>query len=274
MVTITRHKMSSSLFAILILLISTNQAFGMDYEFAYDGYRQGGSLAQYHDMKQLNFTVLDVKKMFIPKWINEPGDYSDILKIKFNVTNNGLENFSVYKNMFQIDVVDPRQEFKEIKQTNRDYIVDNYYPQYIEDFKLRFQDISLPPELSECVLLNHNLRINQTKTLSVCFDVRQIESNMPLDFDGPRQYYLVMMDNKFATSCPNCISVLLDDYYQSIKEKTKLAPPIQTIKVDAEKIFCKDGFELIFKNPEKSVCVKHSTAKILENRGWTRINPN
>jgi len=274
MVTITRHKMLSSLFVILILLISTNQVFGMDYEFAYDGHRQGGSLAQYHDMKQLNFTVLDVKKMFIPKWINEPGDYSDILKIKFNVTNNGLENFSVYKNMFQIDVVDPRQEFKEIKQTNRDYIVDNYYPQYIEDFKLRFQDISLPPELSECVLLNHNLRINQTKTLSVCFDVRQIESNMPLDFEGPRQYYLVMMDNKFATSCPNCISVLLDDYYQSIKEKTKLASQIQTIKVDAEKIFCKDGFEMIFKNPEKSVCVKHSTAKILENRGWTRINPN
>lgn len=261
-------------FAILMLTISTNHAFGMDYEFGYDEYRQGGSLTQYHDMKQLNFTVLDVKKLFIPKWIDEPGDYSDILKIKFNVTNNGLENFSVYKNMFQIDVVDPRQEFKEVRRTNRDNIVDNYYPQYIEDFKLRFQDILLPSELSECVLLNHNLRINQTKTLSVCFDVRQIESNMPLDFGGSRQYYLVMMDNKFATSCPNCISVLLDDYYQNPIAKTNHFPQISVpLTIDVDKISCKNGFKLIFKNSEKSACVKPSTAKILENRGWIRIDP-
>jgi len=257
-----------------MLLFTTNQAFGTDYEFAYDEYRPGGSLTQYHDMKQLNFTVLDVEKIFIPKWIDEPGDYSDILKIKFNMTNKGLENFSIYKNMFQIDVVDPSQEFKEVRRTNRDYIVDNYYPQYIEDFKLRFQDISLPAELSECVLLNHNLRINQTKTLSVCFDVRQKWANEPLDLKGHRQYYLVMMDNKFATSCPNCISVLLDDYYQSPIAKTTLLPRIQVdLGIDAEKISCKDGFELIFKNPEKLACVKPSTAKILESRGWTRINP-
>ena len=260
------------IFAIMISLITTNQAFGMDYEFAYDEYRSGGSLTQYHDMKQLNFTVLDVEKIFIPKWIDEPGDYSDILKIKFNVTNKGLENFSVYKNMFQINVVDPHQEFKEVRRTNRDNIVDNYYPQYIEDFKLRFQDISLPSELSECVLLNHDLRINQTKTLSDCFDVRQKWSNEPLDLGGHRQYYLVMMDNKFATSCPNCISVLLDDYYQNSIMKTKFPPRIQVaLGIDTEKISCKDGFELI-KNSQSPACVKPSTAKVLESRGWTRIN--
>jgi len=256
---------------MLMLLIATNQAFGMEYEFAYSEYRLGGSMTQYHDMKQLNFTVLDVEKIFISKWIDEPGDYSDILKIKFNVTNNGLENFSIYKNMFQINVVDPHQEFKEVRRTNRDNIVDNYDPQYIEDFKLRFQDISLPPELSECVLLNHNLEINQTKTLSVCFDVKQKWSNEPLDLKGHRQYYLVMMDNKFASSCPNCISVLLDDYYQDPIEKMKLPPRIQAaLGIDAEKISCKDGFDLIFKL-DKPACVKPFTAKILESRGWTRI---
>jgi hypothetical protein len=261
------------IFAIIILLISTNQVFGMSHDFAYNEYRPGGSLTQYHDMKQLNFTVLDVEKIFIPKWIVEPGDYSDILKIKFNVTNNGLENFSIYKNMFQINVIDPHQEFKEVRRTNQDYMVDNYYPQYIEDFKLRFQDISLPSELSECVLLNHDLRINQTKTLSVCFDVRQKWSNEPLDLKGHRQYYLVMMDNKFATSCPNCISVLLDYYYQNPVMKTKFPPRVQMSSgIDAEKIYCKDGFVLIFKL-EKPACVKPTTAKILESRGWIRINP-
>jgi hypothetical protein len=260
-----------AIFIILVIFITINQASGLDYEFAYDEYRPGGSLRQYHDLKQLNFTVLNVEKFFIPKWINEPRDYSDILKVKFNVTNNGLENFSIYKNMFQIDVIENHREFKGTIQTNRSNIVDNYYPQYIEDFKLRFQDISLPSELSECVLLNHGLRINQTKTLSVCFDVRQKWSNEPMDLDGPRQYYLVMMDNKFASSCPNCKSVLINNYYQNPIMKAKLPPLIQIgLGISADRISCRDGFDLIFKNPESPVCVTPATGKILENRGWIR----
>jgi len=167
----------------------------------------------FHDMSKLDLEILDVKKFFIPKWINEPGDYSDILQIKFNATNNGLNQFVIYKNIFEIDVVDPREQYLEVRRTNQDFVVDNYYPQYIEDFKLRFQDIILPQSLFECELLNHSLKVNQTKTLSVCFDVKQKWTNQPLDFDGHRLYYLVMMDNKFVTSCPNCKSVLLNEYY-------------------------------------------------------------
>ena len=259
------------IFAILAISITVNQSFGLDYEFTYDEYKPGGNLRQYNDLKQLNFTVLNVEKFFMPKWINEPGDYSDILKVKFNVTNKGLENFSIYKNMFQIDVIENHHEFKKAIQTTRNNMLDNYYPQYIEDFKLRFQDISLPSELSECVLLNHSLRINQTKTLSVCFDVRQKWSNKPMDLDGPRQYYLVMMDNKFASSCPNCKSILLNDYYQNPIIKTNIPPRIQiTLGISVDKISCRDGFDLIFKNLEKPACVTHSTGKILENRGWIR----
>jgi hypothetical protein len=101
-----------------------------------------------------------------------------------------------------------------VRRTNQDYVVDNYYPQYIEDFKLRFQDIALPSSLFDCELLNHNIKINQTKSLSVCFDVKQKWTNQPLDLTGPRLYYLVMMDNKFLTSCPNCKSILLNEYYE------------------------------------------------------------
>jgi len=167
------------------------------------------------DFSKLDFEVLDVQKFFIPKWINEPGDFSDILQVKFNVTNNGLEYFVVYKNMFQIDVIEPGEQYQEFSRSYYDYRVDNYYPQYIEDFKLRFQDIVLPQSLFECELLNHSLRINQTRTLSVCFDVKQKWSNQPLDLNGNRLYYLVMMDNKFVTSCPNCKSVLLNEYYKN-----------------------------------------------------------
>ena len=116
-----------------------------------------------HDLSILDFEMLEVKKFFIPKWIDQPGDYSDILQIKFNATNNGLNNFVIYKDMFQIDVVDPREKYGEIRQSNQKYVVDNYYPQYIEDFKLRFQDIILPTNLAECELLNHSLKKKSNK---------------------------------------------------------------------------------------------------------------
>jgi len=191
----------------------------------YDGYSTGVSSHRttYHDLSELDFDVLEVQKFFIPKWIDEPGDFSDILQVKFNVSNNGLEHFSIYKNMFQIDVVDPREQFQEFRRTNQDHIVDNYYPHYIEDFKLRFQDISIPQSLFECELLNHFLRVNQTQTLSVCFDVKQKWSNESLDLNGPKSYYLVMMDNKFTTSCPNCKSVLLNEYYNDLITESEIS---------------------------------------------------
>jgi len=214
-------------FFLVLFLIPLSYAFGesdtlqLDSSYGEDK-PESSHRTTYHDLSKLDFETLEVKKFFIPKWINEPGDYSDILQIKFNATNNGLENFSVYKNMFQIDVVDPREQYQEVRRTNQDFVVDNYYPEYIEDFKIRFQDITLPQSLFECELLNHNLRVNQTKTLSVCFDVKQKWSNYPLDLNGPRLYYLVMMDNKFLTSCPNCKSVLLNEYYKEPVNDSKL----------------------------------------------------
>jgi hypothetical protein len=208
-------------FFLVLFLIPLSYAFGESdspqTDVSNEKYKpeSGSTRIIYNDMSMLGFEVLEVKKFFIPKWINEPGDFSDILQIKFNATNNGFENFSVYKNMFKIDVVDPREQYLEVRRTNQGYMVDNYYPQYIEDFKLRFQDITLPQSLFECELLNHTLRVSQTKTLSVCFDVKQKWSNQPLDLSGPRLYYLVMMDNKFVTSCPNCKTVLLNEYYNN-----------------------------------------------------------
>ena len=177
----------------------------------------------FHDLSQVDFQLLEVNKHFIPKWIDEPRDFSDILQIKFKITNKNLENFVIYKNMFQIDVIDPR-----IKQSAlpKDFVVDNYYPQYIEDFKLRFQDIDLPQSLFDCELLNEDLKINRPKTLSVCFDVKQKWTNYPLDLNGPLLYYLVMMDNKFTTSCPNCKAILLNNFTNSDLLNYNLSPKI------------------------------------------------
>ena len=215
-------------FFLVMFLIPLSYAFGESdtqlIDLSYDEYiPESSHRMTYHDLSKLGFEVLEVKKFFIPKWINEPGDFSDILQIKFNATNNGLEHFVIYKNMFQIDVVAPREQYLEGSRTNQDNVVDNYYPQYIEDFKIRFQDITLPQSLFECELLNHNIRVNQTKTLSVCFDVKQKWTNQPLDLSGPKLFYLIMMDNKFVTSCPNCKSVLLNEYYKNPASESEIS---------------------------------------------------
>ncbi len=258
---------------LVLLLIPLPFAFGESnlVQIDYDGYNFGipGSGIISHDLSKLDFEVLDVQKFFIPKWINEPGDFSDILQVKFNITNNGLENFVVYKDMFQIDVIDPREQYQKFPIVYQNYMIDNYYPQYIEDFKLRFQDITIPQSLFECELLNHSLKINQTQTLSVCFDVKQKLSNYPLDLNGPRLYYVVMMDNKFTTSCLNCKFILLNEHYKNHITKLDLAPKVQiSLGVPLDEIYCKEGLHLVFKKSGSPACLKPSSVEKLIQRGW------
>ena len=129
---------------LFLFLFSFSLAFADEIPFNYAKEKSSGSYRlSEHDLSKIDFKIISIQKDFIPKWVNEPGDYSDILQIKFNITNHELENFKIYKNMFQIDVVDPNRQFTKDKLHHSDFLIDNYYPQYIEDFKLRFQDIVL-----------------------------------------------------------------------------------------------------------------------------------
>ena len=71
--------------------------------------------------------------------------------------------------MIQIDVVDPREQYTEFRQSNQKYVVDNYYPEYIEDFKLRFQDIVLPKSLFDCELLNNSFEQKSDREIFCMF---------------------------------------------------------------------------------------------------------
>jgi hypothetical protein len=261
----------------ILLLIPISFAFAeseeMQNDLSYEKYMPGENTSRvtYFDYSKLDFNVFEVKKTFIPKWVNEPGDFSNILQVKFNVTNNGLDNFVVYKDMFQIDVIDPRIEFQKVRVNNEKYLVDYYYPEYSENFKLRFKGVQLPQNIQECERLQHSVKINQTKSLSVCFDVKQLWSNEPLDLNGPRLYYLVMMDNKFATSCPNCKSVLLNEHYKNPIDKLELAPKTQiNLGIPINEISCKKEMQLVFKKTGEPACVKPTSVQKLAERGWIK----
>ena len=273
-----RKRIQNNMMKVLfvLLLIPLSFAFAESEEkndLSYEKYMpvENTSRVTYFDYSKLDFEVLEVKKAFISKWVNEPGDFSNILQIKFNVTNNGLENFVVYKDMFQIDVIDPRIEYQKVRVNNEKYLVDNYYPEYSEHFKLRFKGTHLPQNIQECERLQHSVKINQTKSLSVCFDVKQLWSNEPLDLNGPRLYYLVMMDNKFATSCPSCKAVLLNEHYENPIDKLALAPNSQiNLGIPVNEIFCKEGMNLVYKMTGEPACVKHTSIVKLIERGWIK----
>ena len=63
--------------------------------------------------------------------------------------------------------------------------------------------------LEECDYTNDRVRIGESKIFTFCFDVLRIWNNEILKLDDSTKYYLVMMDNNHATSCPNCKKILL-----------------------------------------------------------------
>ena len=72
---------------ISVQIIESNQN-----ESDYEGYEPVKSHRDIiHDLSLLDFEILEVNKYFIPKWIDEPRDYSDILQIKFNDHKQGSE---------------------------------------------------------------------------------------------------------------------------------------------------------------------------------------
>jgi len=262
-------------FLLVLLLIPTSYAFAESHysqtDYLFDGYTPPSGIPReiYFDYSKLELEILEVKRFFIPKWVDEPGDFSNLLQVKFNLTNNGLENYSVLKNMFQIDVIDPREQNRDVRRTSQNFRVDNYFPEYIDHFEIRFKHMTLPQSLYECELLNHHIRINQTQTLSICFDIRELWSNESLDLNGPKLYYLVMMDNKFSTSCPNCKYDLLNDYYKNPISELLLPPRTQIyFGIPADEVSCKEGMHLVFKKSGSPACVKPSSVEKLLERGW------
>jgi len=74
-------------FLLVLLLIPTSYAYAESnsqidsfYEYIPPA---GIPREMYFDYSKLELEILEVKKFFIPKWVDEPGDYSDILQVKF-----------------------------------------------------------------------------------------------------------------------------------------------------------------------------------------------
>ena len=83
-------------FFLFLFFLPFSFVFAEDFQDNYDSKSTTGNIRTMHnDLSKIDFQIIEIKKFFIPKWIDEPGDFSDILQIKFNVTNNDLDNFVI-----------------------------------------------------------------------------------------------------------------------------------------------------------------------------------
>jgi len=125
--------------------------------------------------------------------------------------------------MFKIIVLDPSFPAGEKKLENS-FILDNYFNLYDDELETRYDDYLNLEIFEDCDYLHDRIFVNQTKTYSICFDVLRKWSNEVLNIDGPKHYFLVLMDNIQYNSCPNCIDNLLSIEMMNLNDRKIILP--------------------------------------------------
>jgi len=161
-----------------------------------------------YDMNLVDLEVIDLQVLSLDDTPGYSYDNSDLLKITINVTNNGVDYFLVSDKMYRIWVMEPDLR----KSSQGDEVlemVDNYSTSYDDQFEVTYDNLQSRDLFEECDYTNDRVRIGQSKVFTVCYDVLRIWNNEVLNLDDSKKYYLVMMNNNQATSCPNCKKILL-----------------------------------------------------------------
>jgi len=138
-----------------------------------------------------------------------PLDDSDLVKIKLQVTNTGIEYFVLKDQMFKMEAIDPKYGDSEITPVNRNYIVDNFDNTYTESLEMRYEDFHSIQVFEGCEWMSDRIQINESRTYNICFDILRKWNNEVLDINSNKNYFLTFMNNQFMTSCPNCKTILL-----------------------------------------------------------------
>ncbi len=161
-----------------------------------------------YDLEKIELQLVDYQVLSMD---DTPGYYldnSDLVKITINVTNIDLDYFVLNDEMFMLWAMEP-----DIRKSTPDLevleLVDNYYTSYNDGLAVKYDNFQSRELFEECEWINKRMRIDVSYVFTVCFDILRIWNNEILNLDGHKQYYLVMMDNKDATSCPDCKKILL-----------------------------------------------------------------
>ena len=246
-------------FAIVAVVIFS--AIGeADSKYSYDP--DLTNLQVYENLDLIDLKIIDLQ--IIPR-DDTPNflDESDLIKIKFQITKKDIGFFAISDKMFRIQVILPEiiKDGQVIRPAEK---VDTYFTSYDDELEVRYKYLRPNFEIfSDCEYMKKRIFTNEPASYTMCFDVLRRWINEPLNLDGERKYFLYLMDNSQSNSCPNCKKILLS----SNMTGTQLE---QSSKNEPTEMYCKEGFEKIFRPQGSPACVKPSTAQVLLERGWTK----
>ncbi len=178
----------------------------------------------YDLVPNVDVEIVDLKIIPMDDKLKDPLDDSDVIIIKFEITNRGIDYFVLSDKMFKILVLDPSFPVGEGKPESS-FIVDNYFTLYDVQLETIYDDYPNLEIFESCDYLHDRIFVNQTETFSICFDVLRIWKYEVLNIDGPKHYFLTLMDHNQFNSCPNCIENLLSSKMMSADYKKTLFPP-------------------------------------------------
>ncbi len=162
----------------------------------------------YDLVPNVDVEIVDLKIIPMDDKPKDPFDDSDVIVITFEITNRGIDYFVLSDKMFRILVLDPSFPAGEGKP-EISFIIDNYFTLYDDGLETRYDDYPNLEIFEDCDYLRDRIFVDQTATYSICFDVLRKWNNEVLNIDGPKHYFLTLMDNNQFNSCPNCVENLL-----------------------------------------------------------------
>jgi len=164
-----------------------------------------------NDMDLITLEIIDTQIIFLDDSIQDYLNNSDLVKITIKVTNDELDYFLLNDNMIKLWVMEP--DYRKSTPDNKVFdLVDNYSTIYDDELEVIYDNLPSRELFEECDWIIERIRIEQSKEITVCYNILRSWNNEVLNIDGEKQYYLVMMNNHQATSCPNCKKILLSSF--------------------------------------------------------------
>jgi hypothetical protein len=165
-------------------------------------------LAIDYDVNLVDLKIIDLQILSLDDTPGYYPDNSNLLKITLNATNIKEDYFLASDKLFKIWVMEPNFRKSTTENTVLE-MVDNYYTSYDDELEVRYDDLPSRELFEECDYVHDSIDIGESKIFTICFDILKIWNKGPLNLDGPKKYYLVMMGNLKSTTCPNCKKILL-----------------------------------------------------------------
>ena len=154
------------------------------------------------------------------------GSSSDLVKINLIFQNIG-EEFFVVRGLGQIEIIetDSTLSESEVRTGNKDYISGNFMYTHSEQLLIKYEDPSIG---EDCEKLNHTIFPNDSKSLTVCFDIQRENKSVPFNPIGEKNYFL-QLNISAKGGCPNCKIIPLFPSVDIAKTEQKIPEWVRNV---------------------------------------------